>query len=165
MINELRQLQEAGRSIRVGVIGAGAMGMGIAWQISRTPGMEVVFIGDIDLEAARLAALATGQRALCPGDPAGHGVGGIVISNDPLAILEDRNGLALDVLVEASNTIGPAARYCFAAIRRGLHVVLMNAEVDLALGPLLQADRRPRTRPPGRGCGRARRACGRCRGR
>jgi len=140
MINELRKLQDEGRSIRVGVIGAGAMGMGIAWQVSRTPGMEVALIGDIDLGAARLAAVATGHPAFGPGDPAGRGVRGIAITDDPLAVLEGEDGAALDVLVEASNTIGPAARYCFAAIRRGIHVVLMNAEVDLALGPLLQAE-------------------------
>jgi predicted homoserine dehydrogenase-like protein len=144
MIDALRKRQTDGRPIRVGLIGAGAMGMGIAWQISRTPGMEVAFIGDIALEAARLAAEASGRKAVWVEAPMAPLVtaegGGILITNDPLALLEGENGLEWDVLVEASNTIGPAARYCFAAIRRGMDIVLMNAEVDLALGPLLQAE-------------------------
>ncbi len=144
MIEKLRKRESDGCPIRVGLIGAGAMGMGIAWQISRTPGMRIAFIGDISLEAARLAAEASGRRVFQVGNakvPLGVSQGEeILITDDPLALLEAENGLALDVLVEASNTIGPAARYCFAAIRRGIDVVLMNAEVDLALGPLLQAE-------------------------
>ena len=48
MIRKLRELQAQGRRIRVGVIGCGAMGTGVAWQIARTPGMEVAFLGDIE---------------------------------------------------------------------------------------------------------------------
>lgn len=144
MIDELRKRQAEGCPIRVGLIGAGAMGMGIAWQISRTPGMEIAFIGDIDVEAARMAAETSGYRARRIEDPTARGrgtvPGEILVTEDPLRFLESDNGLGVDVLVESSNTIGPAARYCFAAIRRGMDVVLMNAEVDLALGPLLQVE-------------------------
>jgi predicted homoserine dehydrogenase-like protein len=42
-----------------------------------------------------------------------------------------------DVLVEATNSIGFAADVCELALKRKKHVVLMNAEVDLALGPWL----------------------------
>lgn len=61
----------------------------------------------------------------------------IFITSDSLAVLRGDNQLAIDVLVESSNTVESVARCCFAAIERGLHVVLMNAEVDLALGSLL----------------------------
>lgn len=60
----------------------------------------------------------------------------IWVSRDPFYLHADV-GLEADVLVEATNTIGFAAEVCLAAIERDLHLVLMNAEVDLALGPLL----------------------------
>ena len=41
-----------------------------------------------------------------------------------------------DVFVESTNSIAPAYRFCEAAMQRGAHVVLMNAEVDLAFWPI-----------------------------
>ncbi len=127
LFEELRQIEAEGQPIRVGLIGAGAMGAGIAWQVTKTPGMRVAFIADLDPEAAKRAAEATGDEE-------------IFVTDDPLALLEDDEPLDLDVMVEATNTIGAAARFCLATIERSRHVVLMNAEVDLALGPLLQRE-------------------------
>jgi predicted homoserine dehydrogenase-like protein len=141
MLQELKQRELEKRPIMVGLIGAGAMGVGIAWQVNRTPGMTLVFVGDIDISAAREAALSAGlevhdtkeRPVICeaPGD------GEVLVTGDPLDLIERLGDRQLDVIVEASNTVGPAARYCLAAIERGCDVVLMNAEVDLALGPLL----------------------------
>jgi predicted homoserine dehydrogenase-like protein len=41
--------------------------------------------------------------------------------------------------VEATNSLVAAYDYCMAAIQRNVHCVLMNAEVDVALGYLLRA--------------------------
>jgi len=142
MLDELKQREAEGRPVRVGLVGAGAMGVGIAWQVSRTPGMELVFIGDIDIGAACDAAQLSGHEVRMVIDPRATPESRepreVFVTGDPLSLLEGSGSWEVDVLVEASNTIGAAARYCFAAIERGLHVVLMNAEVDLALGPLLQ---------------------------
>lgn len=141
MFKELQRREAEGNPIKVGLIGAGAMGVGIAWQVQRTPGMALAFIGDIDLAAALNAAEISGHSARQIEDPNAEpepiGRNELFITDDPLSLLRGDNKLAIDVLVESSNTVGPAARYCFAAIERGIHVVLMNAEVDLALGPLL----------------------------
>lgn len=124
MLDELQKLEKTGRPIHVGLIGAGAMGVGIAWQIGRTPGMRLSFIADINQEAAEKARQASRSDS-------------VPIFTDPDKALEDES-LQLDVLVEATNTIGHAARFCLKAIERKAHVVLMNAEVDLALGVYLQ---------------------------
>ena len=47
LINLLKTLEKSGRTVRVGVVGCGAMGLGVAWQVARTPGMELVFLTDI----------------------------------------------------------------------------------------------------------------------
>lgn len=140
MIDKLRTLEAEGRPIRVALVGAGAMGFGIAWQIGHTPGMRLVAVTDIKAEAAEKAAAASGQpwQRMAPG-LAAPAAGTVWVTEDPFYVFDLAAGLDFDVLVEATNTVGFAADVCLAAIARRAHVVLMNAEVDLALGPLLHA--------------------------
>jgi len=139
MYRRLAALEESGKRIRVGLVGAGAMGVGIAYQVALTPGMELAFVGDIDIEAAHKAADAAqppakfevGTSDVLPSRDV------VVLSRDSSMLIERAREMEVDVLVEATNSVGVAARYCNAAIDGGMHVVLMNAEVDLAIGHLL----------------------------
>ena len=107
--------------IRVGLVGAGCMGRGIAFQVHATPGMTLAWVADLEENTARDTA------ALSPG---------ALSSTDFQQLLKDH---PIDVLVEATNSIEPAANYCRTALKNKAHVVLMNAEVDLAHGPELSA--------------------------
>ena len=136
--DRLAQYERTGRRIRVALVGAGAMGVGIAWQIGRTPAMELVSITDVRLEAAVRAAKAHGKpytaisaSNLMPGNRE------VLLTRDPFFLLDKDRGLGVDVVVEATNTVGFAGKFCLEALEKGIHVVLMNAEVDLALGPIL----------------------------
>lgn len=141
MYQRLQQFQQDGDPIRVALVGAGAMGVGIAYQVARTPGMELVSVTDIRIEAARKAAEAadiTGEKAyriVSEGDDLSGD--DVLLSTSPFFLLDKAEELGLDVLVEATNTIGFAAEVCMRSIEQGLHVILMNAEVDLAVGPIL----------------------------
>jgi predicted homoserine dehydrogenase-like protein len=104
--------------INVGVVGCGSMGRGIVFQVHATPGMRVHWAADVNPRAASNVSELVGARA----------------GTDALGLLEEE---PVDVLVEATNSIGAAADYCLKAFETGANVVLMNAEVDLALGPLL----------------------------
>lgn len=123
MLKELLYRAKSGHSIQIGLVGAGAMGLGIAWQIAKTPGMELSFIADLNLAAAEKAQTLYGKT--------------VPLFTDADQALEN-DQIKLDVLVEATNTISAAARFCLKAIDRKAHVVLMNAEVDLLLGVYLQ---------------------------
>jgi len=123
MLFQLRAREREGNPIRVGLVGAGAMGIGIAHQIGITPGMRLAFIADQNEEAARKAAAAYGRETR--------------ITTDCLATLAD-DSLPCDVFVEATNSIIAAYEYCAAAINRKAHCILMNAEVDAILGYLLR---------------------------
>jgi len=114
------------------------MGLGIARQIGSTPGMILSFVTDSSLHAAEQAARASGQSvARAGGVTQSRPVPATCLFHeDAMTVLGDTS-VEFDVLVEASNSIGMAALYCRTAIDRCKHVVLMNAEVDLALGPLL----------------------------
>jgi predicted homoserine dehydrogenase-like protein len=124
MLNVLKTREKEGQPLHVGIVGLGAMGSGIAYQIGKTPGMRVSFLADIDLAAAEKGAQVYGKPT--------H------ITTDCMAALRDEN-IPCDVFVEATNSIIAAYDYCLAAIERKAHCVLMNAEVDLILGHLLQA--------------------------
>ncbi len=140
MLARLKELESTGRKIRVGIVGCGAMGNGVAWQTARTPGMEVVFLGDIS-DAALATGLAATEKQGISWDgtgplPARTPGAEIYLTKNTQALL-DHPDLQIDALVECTNTIAIAGRYCLAAIAKNAHVILMNAEVDLALGSLL----------------------------
>jgi len=120
MLLELKTLEDTNSPIRVGLVGAGAMGLGIAHQINITPGMQLVWVADQDAKVAEKAS-AIANHCLFGTDVAE------LFENQPI-----------DVFVESTNSILSALEYCKLAITRGTHVVLMNAEVDLAFGPMLQ---------------------------
>jgi predicted homoserine dehydrogenase-like protein len=124
MLQELKQREKQGRPINVGLTGLGSMGLGIAYQIGRTPGMRLSFVADYNEAAARNGAKVYGKPTN--------------ILKDCMAALENPN-IPCDVLVEATNSIVAAHDHCMAAIQRKAHCVLMNAEVDLVLGYLLRA--------------------------
>ncbi len=143
MLDTLRAREAAGDPIRVALVGAGSMGIGIAWQVGHTPGMRLVSITDLSLDQARQAAEACGQPFAVVAERGGPGPrdplpreGTVALTESPFPLF-DRPDFGCDVLVEATNTHGFAAEVCLRAIERGAHVILMNAEVDLALGPLL----------------------------
>jgi len=107
--------------ITVGLVGCGSMGRGIAFQVNATPGMRIAWVADRDPRAAEAVAALAG----CPA------------TTDAMRML---TGHPVHVMVEATNSIGAAAEHCLRAFETGAHVVLMNAEVDLALGPLLHRE-------------------------
>lgn len=144
MYQALREREEQNRPLRIALVGCGAMGVGIAWQIRRTPGMELVVATDLDRGALQKTAAAyeTPPTLWNRGEPRPSGAK-LLLTEDAF-YLEDGPELELDVLVEATNTIGFAGRVCQQALEAGLHVVLMNAEVDLALGPWLHEQAKSR---------------------
>lgn len=145
MLKALRERERTGKPLRALIVGAGKMGVGIAWQISRTPGMRVVGVGDIDLKAAAAAAAATGAEIIaCQGGrPAAPLDRQVVVSEKSFSLIEG-NPLRADVMVEATDSIECAAKYVLAALDSRMHVVLTNAEVDLLLGPWLHRKARER---------------------
>ena len=58
----LSRLSNLPEPIAVGIIGAGAMGRGLYYQTTLTPGMTCVALADIDLQRAVACVKAAGQR-------------------------------------------------------------------------------------------------------
>ncbi|BAC90145.1 NAD(P)H-dependent oxidoreductase [Gloeobacter violaceus] len=147
LIDKALQLRaERRQPVRVAMVGAGFMGLGIAQQIVQfVPGMELVAIAGRRLESAvhvyRQAGLeevvpvetaAQLERAIAEGRPA--------VTEDACLLCEADN---VDAILEVTGSVEYAAQVALAAFTHGKHVVLMNAELDGTLGPILKryADR------------------------
>jgi predicted homoserine dehydrogenase-like protein len=136
----LERLKRLKAPVRVGMTGAGAMGKGLLHQCRVTPGIECVVLADTDCARAVAAAQSLGvayrvvesERAMNDAIRAGE----LAVTTDGFLAAECE---AADVFVESSSAILPAAEYSIAALERGKHLVLMNAEIDLAFGPALLA--------------------------
>lgn len=139
--NALKKRAAEGRPVRVGMIGSGFMGRGVANQIiNSVPGMELVAVSNRTLDTARRAYTEAGapepvvattlgvlQDAIASGKP--------VITQDA-DLLADAEGI--DALVEVTGAVEFGARIVMRALERKKHVVLMNAELDGTIGPILK---------------------------
>jgi predicted homoserine dehydrogenase-like protein len=136
----LSQLEDRGKPLRVGIIGAGYMGRGAALQILRyTKGMRLVAISNRTLPAAEKAYRMAGIEDVQVVETKQQLEQ--TIANGQHAITSDAKNLCeaegIDVIVEITGTIEFAARTVIDAISNGKHVVAMNAELDATLGPIL----------------------------
>jgi len=137
----LEQREKDADPIRVGLVGAGFMGRGIALQIlTATPGMELVAVSNRSLDPARVAFVAAGvdeplvvdsvprlEQAIHDGQPA--------ITDEGL-LLSEAEGI--DAIVEVTGSVEFGAQVVLRAIEHGKHAILMNAELDGTLGPILK---------------------------
>ncbi|MBI5832248.1 MAG: homoserine dehydrogenase [Armatimonadetes bacterium] len=141
MLGVLDELRDLTDPIRIAVVGAGAMGLGLVRQIALTPGLTCVGVADLRLDRAEAAALATGRPyQVCDSAAQVHGA----IGAGRMVVCADGRLLAaaagVEVLLEASSAVLNAAETALTAVRHGQHLVLMNAEIDAAFGPVLAAE-------------------------
>ncbi|MCY3899844.1 MAG: hypothetical protein OXI52_05755 [Caldilineaceae bacterium] len=143
MISQLLAQREAeSNPIRVGVIGTGKFGAGLVAQISQMKGMEVSAIADINAHNARYAYVSSGAReedirTAETGDELEEAVraGKPVVVEDGLALTESES---IEVVVESTGLPEVGARHAFEALSSHKHVVMVNVEADVTVGPFLR---------------------------
>ena len=139
----LAEREAEGRPIRVGMVGAGFMGQGLrtrsstrsracGWWRSPTGDLErardvfryagIDDIADVDTQAALEDAIRGGRAG-------GHR------RCDAAGPLRQ-----VDVLVDVTGSVEFGARVVLEAFAHGKHIVLMNAEIDATIGPILQVE-------------------------
>jgi predicted homoserine dehydrogenase-like protein len=142
----LQERHDAGNPVRVAMVGAGFMAKGIANQIlNSVRGIELVAISNRSLDKAQACWAQAGVEETRTVSTAAELQD--AISRGQRAVTEDAMVLAeagnIDVLVEVTGAIEFGAHVVMKAIEHGKHVVLMNAELDGTIGPILKvhADR------------------------
>ena len=105
------------------------------------PRLTVPVVADIDVDAALRTCARAGfrkeQTVVCESRPAALRTlkeGKLVVLADPLLMMD----LPLDVVVEATGAAEAGASYALEAIRHGKHVVMVNKETDVTVGPMLK---------------------------
>ena len=142
----LKARHEAGNPVRVGLLGAGFMGRGVINQIvNYTPGMVLTAIANRTVDTAVEAYAKFGVENVKVVSTLGDMEDAIargysVVTDDPTLLCQSDS---IDVLIEATGHVEYGARVTLAAIEHKKPMVLMNAELDGTVGPILKvyADR------------------------
>jgi predicted homoserine dehydrogenase-like protein len=139
--NALKKREAEGRPIRVGLIGAGFMGQGLTNQITNSvPGMRMVAAYARRVEKAVKVFEYAGRTGVVIATSQGQ-LEDAIRAGKPVAtegaFLLARSG-QIDVLVDVTGSVEFGAHVILEAFKHGKHVVLMNAEVDATIGPILQ---------------------------
>jgi predicted homoserine dehydrogenase-like protein len=139
LLDLLAARAEAGRPVRVGLIGAGKFGTMFLAQARRIPGLHVLAVADRSPDRARAALARAGwpEAQYAARDPAAALARGATWVTDDAAALIAADGL--EVVVEATGVPAAGIRHALAAIERGRHVVMVTVEADVLVGPLLAA--------------------------
>src|SRR5262252_1825164 len=138
----LRAREGEGKPIRVGLIGAGFMARGLTNQIMNSvKGMRLVAIYNRRVERA-ISAFQYANEALMPvvaetQDALEDALrkGTPVVTDNVMLLARSPH---IDVLVETTGSVEFGAQLILEAFKHGKDVVLLNAEIDATIGPILQ---------------------------
>ncbi|QWG17270.1 NAD(P)-dependent oxidoreductase [Bradyrhizobium sediminis] len=129
------------RPIRVGIVGAGFMCQGLTNQIvNSTPGMRVVAISNRRPERAVAVFKYAGHDDIVVAESQlkfDHAAARArpVATGDPMLLARSPH---IDVLVDVTGSVEYGAHVVLEAFEYRKDVVLMNAELDATIGPILQ---------------------------
>ena len=117
---------DAGKPVRVGLIGAGKFGSMFLAQVPSIKGLEVAVIADRDIERAKAACRTVGW------DPSR--IARTLFVDDGRAACTDGR---VEVVIEATGDPGAGIAHAIAAIEAGKHIVMVNVEADALAGAWL----------------------------
>ena len=146
LARDLARRADEGRPVRIGVIGSGEMGTDLVTQCMLMTGVELVAMSTrrphTAREAVRIAYGDEGQAAEADTEAkatAAIEAGRLAITSNDILVSHP----LVDVVIDATGKPGVAADFDLMAMEHGKHVVMMNVEADVTIGPYLkrQADR------------------------
>lgn len=129
------------KPVRVAMVGAGFMGRGIALQICKyVRGMELVAISNRNIEKAKQAYHEAGVfsvREVASVDHLEENIrqGDYSITDNPSLLCKAKE---IDAILEVTGAVEFGARVALCAIENKKHLILMNAELDGTVGPILK---------------------------
>lgn len=117
---------DAGKPVRAGLIGAGKFGSMFLSQVPTITGLEVTVIADLDPDRARHACRTVGWSPERIDATRFEQDGTVLAAHDDV-----------DVVIEATGNPLAGVAHARAAIAAGKHVVMVNVEADVLVGPAL----------------------------
>jgi predicted homoserine dehydrogenase-like protein len=146
LAHDLARRADEGRPVRIGVIGSGEMGTDLVTQCMLMKGISLVAMSTRRPYTARNAVrIAYGNEDRGQEADSASAVttaiesGRLAITSNELLV----SNPLVDVVIDATGKPGVAADFDLMAMEHGKHVVMMNVEADVTIGPYLkqQADR------------------------
>ena len=137
----LAKRQAENKPVRVAMVGAGFMAKGIALQICNyVPGMELVAIANRNIEKARQVYLDAGvllTKEVSSVSQLEENIrkGTHSITDNAILLCEAEG---IDAIIEVTGAVEFGTNVAMCAIRNGKHIIMMNAEVDGTVGPILK---------------------------
>jgi predicted homoserine dehydrogenase-like protein len=136
----LQEREDKGQPIRVAIMGAGFMAHGLANQIINSAvGMRLVAISNRKIARARDTFTYCGREAATADSQTRFDEcierGQPVVTEDAMLLARSKH---IDVLVDTTGSVEFGARVLLEGFAHGKHAVLMNAEIDATIGPILQ---------------------------
>ncbi len=140
--SKLLKLHEEGKPIRVGLIGAGQMGKDIVAQVSCMVGMDIPVVVDLStetaLEAYKLSGLDLDQVVITEDLKVAEEA---VVQGKKVATTNYHIAIQLScvqVVIDATGSPEMGARVSLECFNNKKHIVMMNVECDVTVGPILR---------------------------
>jgi predicted homoserine dehydrogenase-like protein len=144
LAKDLAAREDAGKPVRIGLVGAGEMGTDIVSRVAHMRGIEIGAISELNPNAAAKAVeIAYGDAGRSvnanSADAANAAMesGRIAVTDNVNVLLE--SGL-IDVVVDATGVPAVGAEIGLSAMERGKHLVMMNVEADVTIGAYLRSE-------------------------
>ena len=144
LARDLADRDDAGKPVRIGLVGSGEMGTDIVTRVAHMRGVKIAGIANLHAEnALKAVEIAYGSRS--PASVAdSQSVLDQTIEKGKIAVCEDASLLSnsphVDVVVDATGIPAVGAEIGLEAMRQGKHLVMMNVEADVTIGPWLKAE-------------------------
>jgi predicted homoserine dehydrogenase-like protein len=133
----LREREDAGKPLRVGLIGAGKFGSMFLAQVQRTPGLHLLGVADLSAPRAKEALGRVGwpaEQIAAKSLNEAYEKRTTHVGEDAAALIAHPG---LDVVIDATGSPAAGIRHALMACAAGKHVVMVNVEADVLAGPLL----------------------------
>lgn len=137
---KLAEREKEGHPIRVGLIGAGQMGTEIIAQVGEMAGMRISVVVDLTLEKAAAAYEVSRRSSRIEATDDLADAARALAEGRCIATTDYRAATSLpsiDAVIEATGDPEMGAQAAVDAIENRRHIVMMNVECDVTVGPLL----------------------------
>lgn len=139
---DLKDLESRGEYVSIGLVGAGQMGTDIVSQVAQMDGVRVPVVADIDLDRAKKAYQLSGvdnsdiYQSSSKSEIEEHIAAGKSVVTEDGFLLPELEGL--DVIIDATGVPKVGAKIGLDTINNQKHIVMMNVEADVVVGPILK---------------------------
>lgn len=135
LFKKLQAAEASGKPVRIGMIGAGKFGTMFLAQALRIPGIHLVGVVDLRVDAAKsnmqLAGWDRSRYAASSLDDAAK-TGATFVGDDWRALVSHP---AVDIVIECTGNPMAAVEHILASFEAGKHVINVTVEADAFVGP------------------------------